>query len=260
MCWISPPSGAAAIEADLEARDFTINAIALNIRDNTTLDPLQGAADLRAKVIRACSATAMKDDPIRILRAVRLAAALEFRIEAGTRRDIQAAAVLLPSISAERTRDELFRILGGHRVSACMRALEMLGVLPHFLPELSGLKALEQSSPHVHDAWDHTLSVIQHLEDLLDLLLDGKAQDANGLQASLLTLGIGRYRQRLTEYFSAGLNPDRSLPRRVAVRRTVSRRRQDGDTVTWRRWPEFTSWGMSKKARAWQRGAPGSSI
>jgi tRNA nucleotidyltransferase/poly(A) polymerase len=200
-----------SIEADLAGRDFSINAIALKVRDGTTLDPQHGTADLRAKVIRACTPSALEEDPIRILRAVRLAAALDFSIEARTRQGLRAAAHLLPSVSAERQRDEWFRMLGGRRVEACVRALEMLGVLPHSLPELGGLKGVEQPAPHVHDVWDHTLSVMGHLEEILDLVLDGSVEDANGLQASLLTLGVGRYRKQLGDHFSTAPNPDRPL-------------------------------------------------
>ncbi len=200
-----------SIEVDLAARDFSINAIALNARDGTTLDPLHGASDVLAGIVRACGPTAMKDDAIRVLRAVRLAAALEFKIETGTRRDLKAAAHLLPGITEERKRDELFRILSGPRASACMRAVEMLGVFPHFLPELGTLRGVQQSAPHVHDVWDHTLSVMRHLEEILDLVLDEPVQTANGLQSSLFNLGIGRYRQRIAEYFSEGQNPERPL-------------------------------------------------
>src|SRR5687768_3485777 len=74
------------LEEDLRARDFTINAIAFDLRTQTLLDPLNGASDLRLKLIRACSGTSLSDDPVRILRAVRLAAAFEFKIEAETRK------------------------------------------------------------------------------------------------------------------------------------------------------------------------------
>ena len=68
------------LEADLRARDFTMNAIAYDIHEGTIIDPLNGASDLGAKTIRACSPTALKDDPVRILRAIRQAAAFDFKI------------------------------------------------------------------------------------------------------------------------------------------------------------------------------------
>ncbi len=101
------------LDADLRGRDFTINAIAFDLRRQTILDPLNGASDLRANIIRACSNTALQDDPIRVLRAVRQAAAFGFKIDAGTRRAMKQAASSLSSVSAERQRDELFKILDG---------------------------------------------------------------------------------------------------------------------------------------------------
>lgn len=199
------------ILSDLEGRDFTINAIALDLKSRTTLDPLRGASDIRSKTIRACTATALQDDPIRILRGVRLAAALGFTIESGTRNVMRAAASLLETTSPERQRDELFRMLDGPRPDACLRALDLLEVLPHFLPELTALKGLGQPTPHVQDAWEHTLSVMQHLKQDLDLLVDEKLEDANGIHASLLTLGIGRYRSHLVDHYRKRLNRDRTV-------------------------------------------------
>ena len=85
---------------------------------------------------RACATGVLKDDPIRILRAVRLAAAFEFKIDPGTRASMQQFASRLSATSPERQRDELFKILDGRRPDAAFRALEILGVMPHVLPEL----------------------------------------------------------------------------------------------------------------------------
>jgi tRNA nucleotidyltransferase/poly(A) polymerase len=200
------------LEADLGGRDFTINAMAISLKNWAVLDPFDGATDLRAGSIRACSATAMQDDPIRVLRAVRLAAGLDFKIESDTRAAIKRAAGSLPAVSAERRRDELFKILEGPRVDAALRALDMLGVFPYLLPELSALKGGEQPSPHVYDVWEHTLSVIQSLERIIRTLVSGDDMDgASGIFASLLRLGLGRFRQQLTGHLSKPMNPDRSL-------------------------------------------------
>ncbi len=127
----------ADLESDLKGRDFTLNAIALNLSDNTLYDPLGGAMDLKEKRLRACSPSAFKDDPVRILRGVRLAANFGFHILPETRKAMKEAVGLLGKVSPERIRDELFRILDGRQPAACLRALEMLGVLDKILPELS---------------------------------------------------------------------------------------------------------------------------
>ena len=110
------------LDSDLRGRDFTINAIAFDLSNQAILDPLGGASDLRAKLIRACSESSLQDDPIRILRAVRQAMAFDFKIEAETRNAMKKAAPLLPNISPERQRDELFKILESPRPdSLCAR-------------------------------------------------------------------------------------------------------------------------------------------
>lgn len=201
-----------SLEEDLRARDFTINAIAFDLQGQTLIDPLNGASDLQSKLIRACSATSLQDDPIRILRAIRQAAAFGFKIQPETRKSMKQSAHLLSHVSPERLRDELFRILEGPKPGASLRALEMLGVLPHLLPELSALKGLQQPAPHIYDAWEHTLRVLAYLEDILSALAPGyNADDTNDLFTGLLTLRIGRFREQFAAHFAESLNMDRSV-------------------------------------------------
>jgi tRNA nucleotidyltransferase/poly(A) polymerase len=202
----------ADLDADLRSRDFTINALAFDLQTEAILDPLNGASDLRFKIIRACSGTAMRDDPIRILRAIRQAAAFGFKIEPGTRKAMKQAASFLPKVSPERQRDELFKILDGSHPDAALRALEILGVFQYFLPELSDLKGVEQSPPHVKDVWEHTLSVIISLDEILTVLSPGYSTiKANDIFTGSLTLRLGRYREQLAAHFHKSLNADRSL-------------------------------------------------
>jgi putative nucleotidyltransferase with HDIG domain len=200
------------LDADLHARDFTINAIAFDLHNQTLIDPLNGAADLRAKLIRACAPTSMSDDPIRILRAIRQAAKFDCKIELETRSAMKQAVDLLPNVSPERKRDEIFKILEGPRPDTAMRALEMLGVFPHLLPELTAMKGVEQSPPHIYDVWEHTLSVLGHLESIINSLRVGySADETNDMHTGLLTLRLGRYREQLAEHFAKSLNTDRSV-------------------------------------------------
>jgi tRNA nucleotidyltransferase/poly(A) polymerase len=202
----------ATIEADLRDRDFTINAIAYNPGAETIFDPLAGGKDLRAKLIRACAPESLTNDPVRILRAVRLAADLGFQIEKETRQNMKQAAGQLDNISPERLRDELFRILDGPQPGTAFRALEILDALRHVLPELPALKSVEQPAPHVYDVWNHTLATLTHLEDILAALAPGYNPEATGdLFTGLLVLRLGRYREQFAAHFANTLNPDRSL-------------------------------------------------
>lgn len=202
----------ATLEEDLRNRDFTLNAIAFDIHAQTIHDPLNGASDLRAKVIRPCTPASFTDDPVRILRAVRQAAEFDLKIEPSARQAMKAAAPLLPKVSAERKRDELFKILAGPKPDAALRALDMLGIFPHLLPELAAMKGVTQSEPHIYDVWEHTLSALKHLESLLAALRIGySAEETNDLFTGLLTLRLGRFREQIAAHFAQSLNADRSV-------------------------------------------------
>jgi putative nucleotidyltransferase with HDIG domain len=88
----------------------------------------------------------------------------------------------------------------------------MLGVLPYLLPELPALKGVQQSPPHIYDVWEHTLSVVGYLENILTALApDYSADDTNDLFTGLLTLRIGRFREQFAKHLSESLNMDRSV-------------------------------------------------
>lgn len=200
------------LEADILGRDFTLNAIALNLSDNTIHDPLGGAMDLKEKRLRACSPSAFADDPVRILRGVRLAANFGFHILPETRKAMKDAVGLLGNISPERMRDELFRLLDGLQPAACLRALDLLGALDMVLPELSALKGIEQTRPHVHGVWEHTLATVRYLEMILAALAPNYDPDtASDMLNGMMVVRIGRYRQKIGEAFAAPLTADRSL-------------------------------------------------
>ncbi len=200
------------IDSDLLGRDFTLNAIAIDLRSGALYDPLGGAQDLRDRSLRACSPSTFADDPLRILRGVRLAAELGFHLLPESRKAMKTAVVLLGDVSTERLRDELFHILEGPRPAACLRALDLLGALDPILPELQALKGIEQPSPHVYDVWEHTLAAVDALEGILAVLAPAwDAEQAADLFEGLLSLRLGRYRQALAGHFGLPLNVNRSL-------------------------------------------------
>lgn len=200
------------LAADLAARDFTVNAMAVALDDAETLiDPLGGLADVRAKLIRVCSPTAIADDPVRGVRAIRLAAQLDFRLDKDTRSLVRAQAGALGHVSPERVRDEFVRCVNGPRPSAALRALDLLGLLNPILPELAALKGVVQSPPHTLDVWEHTLAVVARLDEVLRLL--GPVHDvdaASDLILGLISVQLGRYRHALTEHLRAPLTPERT--------------------------------------------------
>ncbi len=204
---------AADLEGDLRARDFTVNAIAINIHaPGKLIDPLGGAADLLAKTLRACSATAFLDDPLRVLRGVRLSLALGYRLEPDTTRLMRAAVPKLRRVSIERMRDELFRMLDCSQPAAAIRLLDQLGALQVILPEIGALKGVSQSAPHIWDVWEHTLAMLSDLQRLFVALVEPYDEDNSGnLVLGLAVMRLGRFREHLAAHFQRQLNPNRSL-------------------------------------------------
>jgi tRNA nucleotidyltransferase/poly(A) polymerase len=201
----------ADIDTDLAARDLTINAMAIDLRSpDALLDPCDGAADLKAKRVRACTPDAFRNDPVRVLRAIRMAASFSMRIEKGTRQALRGAASGLSQVSAERLRDELFRLLNAPKLAASLRALEVLGALQPVLPELVALKGVEQSAPHAFDVWEHTLQVVNKLDHIIALLGEHYSPDGAGsLHSGLVVMHLGRYRSQFSELMASELVPGR---------------------------------------------------
>lgn len=123
------------LEADLQRRDFTINAIAYHPQTQTFIDPLQGRKDLQQRTIRMISPTNLADDPLRLLRAYRQAAQLRFAIEPQTQAAIRQLASLLRQVAAERVNTELWYLLNLVGASSHLVAAWENGLLRYWLPD-----------------------------------------------------------------------------------------------------------------------------
>lgn len=157
---------------DLALRDFTVNAIAMDLSaaDARLFDPFDGSLDLERRLVRAVTEGAFRDDPLRILRGVRMVAELGFRLEDATFNLMRRDAGLLSLVAPERVRDELMRIVTAPGAWQHMRLLASLGVLPYILPESAAQIDVVQSAPHTQDVFDHSRSVLAHLEGIYALL------------------------------------------------------------------------------------------
>jgi poly(A) polymerase len=154
---------------DALRRDFTINALFLDPASGEVLDFTGGKADLEAKLIRAIGdpERRFREDHLRLLRAVRFAARLGFTVEADTFRAIQRLAPLIHSVSAERVRDEIGRILTEGGARRGFELLDASGLLREILPEVAAMKGVAQP-PEFHpegDVWIHTLTMLEQLRE-----------------------------------------------------------------------------------------------
>ena len=161
-----------AIEQDLSRRDFTIDAIAVdleevNLKDFTLIDPFNGLADLKNRVIRAVSQTAFEDDAVRLLRAVRLAAELGFSLDKKTEALVKSQCHLIADVAGERLREELVRLLAIPHPERFLFHLDELGLITALFPELAKAKGVEQPKEHSWNVFDHSLQTVIAVDFLL---------------------------------------------------------------------------------------------
>jgi poly(A) polymerase len=150
------------IEADLAERDFTIGAVAVPLDGGEPIDPHGGLTDLAEGRLRAVSEESFLADPLRLLRAPRLAAELELEIEPRTADLARAAAPKAGDPAGERQLAELRQLMGGPDPLRGLALLGELGVEAAVLPELELLRGVEQGPNHHLDVYDHTLAVLEH--------------------------------------------------------------------------------------------------
>jgi poly(A) polymerase/tRNA nucleotidyltransferase (CCA-adding enzyme) len=164
---------APTLDGDLAARDFTVNALAVPVRRLVregrapVHDPLGGLADLAARRLRLAGPTVLADDPVRVLRAVRLACSLGFQLAAPTRAAIRAAAPDIATVSPERVRDEVLALLSAPETARGLRLADRLGVLTAIFPEVEPMRRTAQPAPHCFDVLEHSLRAVAAADRLV---------------------------------------------------------------------------------------------
>ena len=160
------------IDSDLALRDFTVNAMAVELSsvlsgDWRVRDPFGGARDLREGVIRAARDSAFESDPIRLLRAVRLSAETGLAIDESTQALMRRDAALLSRSSPERVREELLRTLAAPRAGRWIRMADALGLLAVVFPELDEARGVSQPKEHYYDVFGHLLAAVDFADEII---------------------------------------------------------------------------------------------
>ena len=155
---------APTIELDLSRRDFTINGIAMEVPSGRIVDPFEGRADLKRRLIRAIGDPAERfaEDGLRPLRACRIAAQLGFRVDAATRAAVAGSLDTVRRVAAERIGAELERIVLAPRPSVGLRLMEQTGLLDLLLPELQRCAGVEQRRPPGRGSDEPEFDVLTH--------------------------------------------------------------------------------------------------
>ncbi|OPZ46155.1 MAG: Multifunctional CCA protein [Actinobacteria bacterium ADurb.BinA094] len=158
-----PETRARRLEADLRARDFTVDALARPLDGHDMVDPLGGLSDLAAGRLRLCSPASLDDDPLRVLRLSRLARELDLVPDATATEAAFRAAPSLARVSGERVRDELCALLATRAASVALRDLAVWGALAVVLPEVDQLRGVEQNPYHHRDVFEHTTEALTYV-------------------------------------------------------------------------------------------------
>jgi poly(A) polymerase/tRNA nucleotidyltransferase (CCA-adding enzyme) len=146
------------VEDDLRRRDFSINAMARDVRDGRLIDPCGGRRDLEGRILRAMFAGAFEEDPLRILRGVRFTVRFGLAVDPATRQAMEVGAPLLNTLSAERVQEELTKTLTQcERPSGAFLMMREIGALRQVLPELDRCAGVEQNEYHPDDVFVHSI-------------------------------------------------------------------------------------------------------
>jgi tRNA nucleotidyltransferase (CCA-adding enzyme) len=167
------------LEHDLACRDFTINAMAYDPDRDEILDPHGAKQDIARRLVRAVGdpEARFKEDPLRLLRAVRFATELGFRIEAETRKSLCKMAPFITAVAPERVRDELLRVLMTPKPSAGFNLMLGTGLLEYFLPELSEGNLKRQNAFHRYTIFRHVMETIDQVKPVPVLRLTALFHD-----------------------------------------------------------------------------------
>jgi poly(A) polymerase len=160
------------LAGDLGRRDFTVNAMAVTLPERTFEDPYGGIVDLAHRLLRTPGRPedSFSDDPLRMMRAARFAAQLDFTVDPGVVQAMTEMADRITIVSAERVRDELVKLVMAPNPRRGLSLLVETGLAEHVLPELPAL-ALERDEHHRHkDVYEHSLTVLEQSIDLEDRL------------------------------------------------------------------------------------------
>ena len=155
------------ITEDLLRRDFTINAMGLHFKTEEIIDPARGRKDLAERLVRMVAPGAFDADPLRLLRAFRMAAVLAFSVEHQTLAAIARRPQKIAGVAGERIREEWLKLLGTPDSTDLLWQMHQSGLLEAMIPELGDLRGCTQNRHHRADAFEHTMQVCQGLERML---------------------------------------------------------------------------------------------
>lgn len=259
---------AKTFKEDLSHRDFTINTLSLDLlklNDSTEVsevlvDTTRGLKDIKDKRIKRTSLKVFKEDPLRMMRAFSLKATLGFKIELKTLNQIRKEKDLIVSVSYERIREELFKILETDKASQILKSMDRVGLLEKIIPQVKVMHDCRQGTYHHLDVWPHSLETVVQMERVfnqtkadeeisqyLDTSLGGNRSRRSLMKLAALLHDIGKPDTRKIENgkmsFHGHEHVGRSIVKHIAVMLKLSVRERHAleDMVRWHLRPGYLS-------------------
>jgi len=259
---------AKTFKEDLAHRDFTINTLSLDLlklNDSTEVaealvDLTRGLKDIKDRRIKRTSLKVFKEDPLRLMRAFSLKAALDFKIELKTLNQIRKEKDLIVSVSYERICEELFKILKADKASQILKSMDRVGLLEKIIPQIKVMRNCKQGTYHHLDVWPHSLETVVQMErvflqtkddeeitEYLNTSLGGNRSRRSLMKLAALLHDIGKPDTRKIEEgkmsFHGHEHVGRSIVKHIAVMLKLSVRERHAleDMVRWHLRPGYLS-------------------
>ena len=206
-----------SIFEDLENRDFTINSLAIDIsKPDKIIDLLSGKKHLEQKLLYPCSKKSFINDPVRILRAIRFLGTLDLRISESVFDSIREASILLPKVSNERIRDELFRILSDTNVAESLHRLVSFDVFDKIFPELFWLQEEQIENSNIAETFKPKFETVSYVSRIINQF----SKEPNTISDEVFFLSETEFKNikpHLLEYFYNPIHPTRGIKELIIV-------------------------------------------
>ena len=201
------------LEEDLRDRDFTMNAMAVDLLGDLSvlIDPLGGVSDLRDKVLRYCSPQSLTDDPVRMLRAVRLSAQFNLKMRPEITAEVRVLSAELGRVSGERVRDELFKLLSSERAARALRVLLHMNLLQSLIKRQSDQDNEDLEARFRSESWNSSLAVVERMSALLKAVSARRTDNtAAAFDLGMLVIQLDRFRAQLQRHITQQYGKSRS--------------------------------------------------
>jgi poly(A) polymerase len=200
-----------SLKLDLRLRDFTMNAMAMQLPlSDEIIDPMGGVSDISKGQLKPCSPSSFEMDPVRVLRAVRFMNEYHLLFNPDYIQDVRRVSRNLHQISGERKRDELVNILEKTDTQRSLNILMEFGILENLFPETALLEKMDLDNPHVPNVWAHTCTVAAYCQQFIGIFRDTGDPTATHPRIRTAFDKLKKYSNNIIDILETSITPGRT--------------------------------------------------